>query len=88
MLYLSVPVGHKEKLRFNGCRIFNPLTIINEFSTLKLRQFAYIKEMRLYIVDDIKEMEKISDKLSEYDCGIFVFEKPLIQGREWSNENH
>lgn len=77
VLYLSVPVGCREKLCFNGHRVFNPMTIINGFSILRLKEFVYIKERKIHTVNDIKEVGKLSDKLGEYDCGIFVFEKPL-----------
>ena len=73
-LYLSVPIGIKDKVVFNAHRIFQPMTVINLFNCMKLTE--------LYIINpsgcgfnkvNIREINNIH--IEEYSCGVFVFEK-------------
>ncbi len=73
-LYFSVPVGPKNKLVFNAHRIFAPSTIIGELPNMKLLSFDYIHDMKVNRVD-CSHFERLDDLVSEYDCGLFVFEK-------------
>jgi SAM-dependent methyltransferase len=70
ILYFSVPIG-KERVEFNAHRIFNPQTIIDQFSSLKLLSFS--------VVDDNGNLIENTDcKLytdSVYSCGLFEFTK-------------
>jgi SAM-dependent methyltransferase len=70
-LYLSLPVG-RERVCFNAHRVFDPQTIINAMSSLRLLEFS--------LVDDVGAFhESVSPDMAaslEYGCGLFIFEKP------------
>ena len=81
-LILSVPCGNKDLLMFNAHRIFTPITIYKEISNvMRLESFTRVHN---YTTEQFKfsdksncdsELEKITESLSEYDCGIFIFKK-------------
>lgn len=73
-LYLSVPIGKKEKVCFNAHRIFAPETICRTLSDLELISFAYIHNSNIILA---KIDEIVPDMLGDYDCGMFIFRKPL-----------
>ncbi|MCR5557397.1 MAG: DUF268 domain-containing protein [Butyrivibrio sp.] len=86
ILILSVPVGKTERVCFNAHRIFNPATIVNELNPeMSLLEFTCIHDTRTTTLDfvsnrDYEKMQNVLDeytrnKLGEYDCGIFVFER-------------
>jgi SAM-dependent methyltransferase len=70
-LYFSVPLG-RERLEFNAHRVFDPLTILNAFSTLKLVDFAAIVEHGNLLCGVNPE----DFRAVRYACGLFIFEKP------------
>lgn len=70
-LFLSVPIGKNNKLCFNAHRVFKPATIVKACKGLKLEEFSYIKDMKLYIDKSVYEYNEESD----YLCGLFVFTK-------------
>lgn len=71
-VYISVPVGPKDKLVFNAHRIFAINTILDLFDEMTLRDINIIKGSNAYT-------EKISEKdyenIPDYSCGLFEFEK-------------
>lgn len=71
-LYLSVPVGPKDKLVFNAHRIFQIKTVIDLFDQCSLADIAVASPTGawFYQVDerDFKNVE-------EYSCGLFEFVK-------------
>lgn len=79
LLYLSVPVGPKDKLCFNAHRIFDPLTIVDVLDKCDLISFKYIHDMKIYAVSKT-DLAGVSSLVSEYDCGLFIFKKkPIVQ---------
>lgn len=68
-LYLSLPVG-RERVCFNAHRVFNPRTVIDTLSALRLVEFS--------LVDDGGEFHESAcpDSVAglEYGCGLFIFE--------------
>lgn len=70
ILYFSVPIG-KERLEFNAHRIFDPLTILDVFSSLKLVEFAAVNG-----IGDLIEMAQLEDfRAVPRALGLFIFEK-------------
>jgi hypothetical protein len=67
-LYFSVPVG-RERLEFNAHRVFDPHTVLEEFSTLQLLSFS--------VVDDHGALrENVEPALCtglQFGCGLFEF---------------
>lgn len=72
-LYITVPIG-KERVCFNACRVFEPKTIINEFSHMDLIEFAYISKDGLHRNVDLEQFGECNDGLPYYD-GLFFFKK-------------
>lgn len=75
-LYLSVPVGQKEKLCFNAHRVFQPQTICEAANELNI-QGMYLVHSGKVLFFDSKEIAEQSyfAHMGSYDCGIFVFSK-------------
>ncbi|MFA5275924.1 MAG: DUF268 domain-containing protein [Candidatus Omnitrophota bacterium] len=71
MLLISVPVG-KEKLYFDGHRIFDPNTILSMFAGLKLVEFSLIDDHGKAVMHNAPI--SLAQKCS-YGCGLFIFEK-------------
>lgn len=69
-LYFSVPIGI-ERVEFNGQRVFNPKTIIDVFSELKLIEFAAVNESG-NLIDPAEWQDYCSCSCA---CGLFCFEK-------------
>ena len=86
-LYLSVPVGNAEIVRFNGCRIFAPLTIVDYLDKkMELQEFTFLNNGKRVTYDfshagnchdGIRKVLEDTRQymLGAYDCGIFVFRK-------------
>lgn len=70
--YMTVPIG-RERCCFNAHRVFNPLTIVNEFNRLRLVEFSYISNGRIYRNVDLYQFENYKDDVI-YN-GLFLFEK-------------
>jgi SAM-dependent methyltransferase len=71
-LYFSVPIG-REYVAFNAHRIFDPFTIIDFFTELKLVNFVAINGD-----GDFVEKTRPEDFQNvSYACGIFIFHKPI-----------
>jgi SAM-dependent methyltransferase len=71
-LLIGTPVG-RERLVFDGHRIFDPHTVVNIFPTLELRDFALVGD------DDMLRERDVSlddGAQCEYGCGLFAFAKP------------
>ncbi|MDE2184679.1 MAG: DUF268 domain-containing protein [Alphaproteobacteria bacterium] len=69
-LYFSVPVG-RQRLEFNGHRIFSTLTIMNTFNDLHLVSFcAVLDDGKLYMNASLDEASS-----AYHACGIFEFTK-------------
>lgn len=69
-LYVSVPVGRK-RTQFNAHRIFNPYTVNEMFSDLKIVNFG--------LIDDNGQYNPSADPLTgtacDYGCGLFEMTK-------------
>lgn len=69
-LYFSVPIGW-QRICFNAHRVFNPQTILDYFSSLKLLEFC--------VVDDEGSFHENIDHHNfvnlDYGCGMFEFMK-------------
>lgn len=75
-LYIGVPIGPKNKVIFNAHRIFRPQTIIESFKNLKLIEFAIVRgESPNYEVIDLEDIDKTSNNIEDYSCGLFMFKK-------------
>jgi hypothetical protein len=69
-LYFSVPVG-RERVEFNAHRVFSPLTIIEQFSQLRLESFSVVGDDGL--LHQNTQAQELPD--SEMACGLFEFTK-------------
>lgn len=69
-LYFSVPIG-RERLEFDGHRVFDPNTIIAAFKPLELAAFSLVDDHGDFLVDP--DMGKFT---GWYSCGLFLFSKP------------
>ena len=89
LLFLSVPVGKTQRVCFNAHRIFRPMTIVNELCPeMRLLEYANIRGGKVSTIDfsNNKQFEKTKEildeyaenKMGEYDCGIFVFERTSL----------
>lgn len=80
-LYYSVPIG-RERLEFDGHRVFDPATIVAAFRPLELVHFSYVNDDGDYVADaDYGQFR------GWYSCGLFLFSKtasPGSNGREAS----
>ncbi len=85
-LYLSVPIGRREKVMFNAHRTFDPLTIVRALEgSMTLREFTYFHDGERITFDfsmnpDPEKRDRVFDHirdhlLGDYDCGIFLFKK-------------
>lgn len=74
-LYISFPIGRKDKTYFNANRIFHVNTIFNHpdiKSSMKLLRFDFVDDFgKLYQNTNIEYVPK---KI-KYGCGIYTFEK-------------
>lgn len=72
-----MPVGRVEKVCFNAHRIFNPVTIIENFDELELLSFAYVENGERIVEVPVEKVKKgnINKILSDYCAGMFVFTK-------------
>ncbi len=69
-MLIGTPVG-KERLCFDAHRIFDPKTIEDIFSGLKLEEFSLVNDQgRLIEKADFKKARQC-----DYGCGLFVFRK-------------
>jgi SAM-dependent methyltransferase len=70
-LYFGTPVG-KETLHFDAHRIFDPQTIIDAFSGLKLVEFSLIDDKGRELLENAS---LDLARACRYGCGLFIFEK-------------
>lgn len=78
-IYISVPVG-EECVRFNAHRVFNPETIVKEFSDCTLIEFSnvHVKEDGSVELQEEIGIERFNNLYSNGygdDMGLFIFEK-------------
>jgi SAM-dependent methyltransferase len=76
-LLIGAPVG-RERLCFDGHRIFDPETLLSMFHGLELVEFSLIDDKGLLLIENatIEQARKC-----EYGCGLFQFEKtPKLLG--------
>lgn len=73
-LYISVPVG-KERLEFNAHRVFYSQTIIESFSSMKLKEFSCVSEGKIERNVAIHKYDQ-DEHNGEYRYGLFHFIKP------------
>ena len=73
-IYISVPVGPKDRLEFNAHRIFSPQTIISEFHEMELREFSVVKADGRIVTNALEDMSWIKGS-SWSDFGLFEFVK-------------
>lgn len=72
-LYISVPVG-RERVCFNGHRIFSPRTIRDWLGALALEKFALVDDEGRF--DDGASDELLTRGGSQdYGCGLFLFRR-------------
>ena len=86
--YLSVPVGHEDKLIFNAHRIFRPSTIVRELEPeLSLQEFSYVANWKINTCfvngADDGVLEFVSDNKLKFEgkngfTGLFAFKKLRI----------
>lgn len=74
MLLLSVPVG-KQRVCFNAHRVFDPQTIIDNLSRVKLKEYHLIPNDMAKSWEDDPGYAKSRE--SDYGCGLFKFEKTM-----------
>jgi hypothetical protein len=75
-LYLSVPIGNKERIEFNAHRIFNIETLLSIFSDFKLVSFSYIDDNYELHENVSLSDEEIKNSFGlNMGCGIFEFVK-------------
>jgi SAM-dependent methyltransferase len=70
-LLIGTPVG-RERLCFDGHRIFDPQTIVDAFSGLRLVDFSLIDDEGKGIINDASFTVA---RTCNYGCGLFRFEK-------------
>jgi SAM-dependent methyltransferase len=70
VLYYSVPVG-RERLEFDGHRVFDPATIVAAFRPLELTGFSYVDDRGDFFADADHRRVR-----GWYSCGLFTFTKP------------
>ena len=70
-LYITVPVG-EERVCFNAHRVFDPFTIVNGLSKLKLLSFSLVDDSKFFIENTT---DFIYANKQQYGCGMFVFTK-------------
>ena len=70
-LLLGTPVG-QERVCFDAHRVFDPVTILNAFRPLRLKEFALIDDRGSTIIQNAT-IEQAQE--CRYGCGLFVFEK-------------
>lgn len=71
-IYLAFPIG-LERVEFNGCRIFNPQTIIHCFPEMELLEFSFIDLQNTE--KPLKRNVNIDSSLTIEGTGLFVFKK-------------
>ncbi|MBI5923199.1 MAG: DUF268 domain-containing protein [Betaproteobacteria bacterium] len=69
-LYVSAPVG-RERVCFNGHRIFSVRGLLEMFSGLTLIEFSYVDDQGRLNLDASIDSANHED----YGCGLFAFEK-------------
>ena len=75
-LLIGTPVG-RERLVFDGHRIFNPHTVVAMFSSLDLVDFALVDDDDLLRTGDVT----LDDGARcDYGCGLFAFTKRSTRG--------
>lgn len=72
-LYISVPIG-MERIEFNAHRVFFASTIVDNFSSMQLKEFSCVAERKIEY--DV-EIHKYDNDLhnGEHRYGLFLFEK-------------
>ena len=69
-LYISIPVG-VERVCFNAHRVYNPETITNILSELKLLEFSLVDDQGRFI----ENVPLSTASGLDYGCGMFIFSR-------------
>lgn len=72
-LYIALPIG-KERVEFNAHRVFYASTVVNCFSTLKLREFSCVANGEMECNVEIHKYDNDLHK-GDYRFGLFHFTK-------------
>ena len=72
-LYFSVPIG-RQRVEFDAHRVFDPRTIVEAFSDLRLVEFSAVDDSGAF--EEHAAMDAF--RSSWYSCGLFVFERPWL----------
>jgi SAM-dependent methyltransferase len=75
VLLLGTPVG-RERLCFDGHRIFNPQTVVDMFPELSLVEFSLIDDLGQRVINNASF--ELARKC-EYGCGLFHLVKPACR---------
>ena len=71
-LYIGVPIGPKDKLVFNAHRIFKIETVLKMFDKCNLVDIAVVEPDGVFAHSiELKDYERVA----EFSCGLFEFEK-------------
>lgn len=69
-IYFSVPIG-KQRLEFNGQRVFNPLYVLDLFNGCNLVEFSAVDDRNNFI-KDVNPDDFVN---SNFSCGLYHFRK-------------
>jgi len=69
-LYVSVPIG-KQRLEFNGQRVFDPRYFASRFDRCDLVEFSAVDDDNTFVRD--ADMDAFANRT--YSCGLFYFRK-------------
>ena len=76
-MLIGAPVG-RERLCFDGHRIFDPETVLHMFDGLELVEFSLIDDKGLSVIENTTIEQARS---CEYGCGLFQFVKPVQRAK-------
>ena len=69
-IFFSVPIG-KQRVEFNGHRVFNPLYVLELFNGFKLVEFSAVDEDNNFV----KHADPKKFVNNNFSCGLFHFRK-------------
>lgn len=72
-IYISLPIG-KDRVCFNAQRVFNPSTVVREFSSCSLEEFSVIDADYNPALLENCDLQKYHNA-KEWHMGLFIFKK-------------